>query len=107
MIAIGRLLLATPWTYVVIAFLASNAFSYSKGWMIEHDAKIAAVAALDADWRSKLETANHEAENEAVKRAQEAVEAASRVAPAGPTPADLARLCATDSACRDRQHASR
>lgn len=103
MIALGRLLLATPWTYVVIAFLASNAFSFSKGWMIEHDNKIAAVASIDADWRSKLETANREAANEANRRAQEATEAASRVVPAGPTARDVERLCEADSACRDKR----
>lgn len=69
---------------------------------VEHER--ASTMALDAQWRLKLETANHEAETEANRRAQAAADAASRVAPAPAAPDDLARLCDADSACRDGQH---
>lgn len=59
--------------------------------------------ALDLEWRLKLEKANHEAEQEANRRAQEAADAALQVTPAGPTDDDLERLCDSDEACRDQR----
>jgi hypothetical protein len=59
--------------------------------------------ALNAEWHLKLETANREAEQNASKRVQEAAEAASSIVPAGPTPADLDRLCDEDADCRDKR----
>jgi hypothetical protein len=95
--AIGPRAILAAIGFALIAFLAAALFFAG----VEHER--GNTIALDAQWRLKLETANHEAENEANRRVQEAAEAASRVAPAGPTPADVDRLCKADPACRDKR----
>ena len=98
MIALGRLILNTPWLMVVLLAVAAGVFGFYKGWSIEHDAKIAAVAARDADWQAKIADANASYER-AVAAA--VAEAAFR-SPVVVTAADVERMCGESAYCRDR-----
>jgi len=90
-----RAMLAVIGTVLAAIFLG---MIYFAGVQQEHTKTVA----LDLKWRLELETAKHAAETEANQRAADAADAASRVVPAGPAPADLARLCKEDPACRDK-----
>lgn len=103
MIAIIRLIIGNPWFLVAAAIALAASLGFAKGWTMEHDARIAAMATQDIAWRQAIEKANHDAENDANARVQAALEAAAAVLPAPADGAALAKLCSTDAACRDRQ----
>ena len=97
MIALGRLVFNTPWLLALILICASGVFGFYKGWSIEHDAKITAVAARDAEWQRKIAEANV-----VYEQAVAAAVADAARAPAVVTNADVERMCEQSEYCRDR-----
>lgn len=90
---IGRLI--SPLVYVPIILTALSGlygWGYLKGFTTAKE-RSAIV------WQRSLDAANREADN----RVQQALDAAEEVAPTPATDAELAKLCAGDSACRDRK----
>jgi protein involved in temperature-dependent protein secretion len=101
MIALARLIMGTPWMLTAAAILLAATLGFAKGWSMEHDAKVAAVASRDLEWQLKITQANRLAEEDANARVQAALNAALAIAPTPAGDADLARLCDADDACRD------
>jgi hypothetical protein len=101
-IAFARIFLGSPWMMIAAAIVAAGTFGFYKGWSIEHDAKVAAIATQDAAWRRVIDQANQDAENETNARVQAALEASAAVVPAPVDRDGLVRLCNADSACRDK-----
>lgn len=91
---IGRLL--------IVGVLALT-FGFVKGWSIGRAGYDDALRARDLEWTLKIERANANAEADAQARVQAALAAVSAVAPAPADRSGIERLCADDSACRDRQ----
>ena len=102
MIAIIRLVIGNPWFLLAAAITLAASLGFAKGWTMEHDAKVAALATQDAAWKQAIEKANREAENDTNARIQDALTAAAAVVPAGPSIDDLVQLCRNDAQCRDQ-----
>jgi hypothetical protein len=102
MLALARLIIGTPWMLTAAAIVLAATLGFAKGWSIEHDAKVAALATQDASWKQAIEKANRDAENDTNARVQAAADASAAVVP---TPAGIdaiIRLCHNDANCRDQ-----
>lgn len=98
MIALVRIIFNTPWLMIAILVAGVGVFGFYKGWSIEHDAKIAAMAARDADWQHKIADANVTYERAVAAAVAEAVFRSPVIA----TSADVERMCGEYQAyCRD------
>lgn len=83
----GRLLISCGAVFLI---------AWTLGWNHEHGAKLAAVAARDAQWEQKIAAANATSE----QRIQTALAAAQQVQPAPDNKAGLLDLCKADPSCR-------
>lgn len=81
---------------LALAILTTIAGSYGLVWVNGFNTAKNSSAIV---FQRSLDAANREADN----RVQQALDAAEEVAPTPATDAELAKLCAGDTACRDRK----
>lgn len=96
MIAIFRMIFNTPWLMIAVLVAGTGVFGFYKGWSIEHEARIAAVAERDTAWQQGIADANATAEQKIVV----ALAAGQAVQQAPSAKKELVILCAKDPACR-------
>jgi hypothetical protein len=96
MIALVRLIFNTPWMMIAVLVAGVGVFGFYKGWSIEHEAKIVAVAARDAAWQKQIGDATADAEQKIVV----ALAAAHAVTATPSGKKELVTLCAKDPSCR-------
>jgi hypothetical protein len=85
----------SPIVYIPLILTALSGL-YGYGWLKGFSTAKERSALV---WQRTLEKAQQEADH----RVQEALDAAEEVAPTPTTDADLAGLCKSDPACRDRK----
>jgi hypothetical protein len=102
MLALAGMIAGNRYAMIAIAIVLAASLGFAKGWSVEHDAKVAAIATQDAAWRQAIEKANRDAENDANARVEAALNASAAIVPVGPDRSDAVRLCNLDPNCRDQ-----
>jgi hypothetical protein len=102
MLALAGMIAGNRYAMIALAIVLAASLGFAKGWSIEHDAKVAAIATQDAAWRHAIEKANRDAENDANARVEAALNASAAIVAAPADLSSLKRLCQSDKACRDR-----